>query len=126
MDDILITRSDLVRIAHTTKYSWTHFEVHDLGHPHYFLVIEFSYQHNHTILRQEKYALDILEKISLLSANYVPHQSTHAMIFWHTTSLVLKDIHHFTWIIGKLIYSTLTRPNNVYTIGLPGQFMHDP
>jgi len=57
---------DSVVLLETKKYLKHHFVTKDMGHPKYFLGIEVAHQKYSILLSQQKYALDLLEKVSLL------------------------------------------------------------
>ena len=62
VDDILLTGNDEAAISVTKAYLQTHFAIHDLKTPRYFLGIEFAYQSGKLALSQRKCALDLLQE----------------------------------------------------------------
>ena len=66
VDDILLTGSDIAGIQRTNDHLQKHFITKDMDRPKYFLGIEFTYTRDKMALSQRKYALDLLQKTSLL------------------------------------------------------------
>ena len=62
----MLTGSDSVRLLEAKKYLKRYFVTKDMGRPKYFLGIEVALQKHNTLLSQQKYVLDLLEKAGLL------------------------------------------------------------
>ena len=98
----------------------------DMGKPHYFLGIKFTYANGKMTLSQRKYVLDLLQETDLLGCKpeSTPIEQTPA--FWDTSSDLLKDPNQYRRLIGKLIYLTVTWHDISYAVSLLSQFIHKP
>lgn len=71
VDDLLVTGSSLKAILEFKREMQTNFEMSDLGLLTYYLGIEVVQGKNGIILKQDKYALRILEEAQMSSCNLV-------------------------------------------------------
>ena len=67
VDDIVITRNDITRIARLEKHLFRYFLTKDLGYLKYFLGIKVAQSIEGATISRRKYALDILEETNLKS-----------------------------------------------------------
>jgi hypothetical protein len=65
VDDIIVSSSSDQAIIALVKDLNNDFAIKDLGDLHYFLGIEVKKIQNSLLLTQEKYAMDILEKVGM-------------------------------------------------------------
>ena len=93
IDDILITRSNIVGITQVNAYLHRRLTIRDLGTPKYFLGIEFTYRLGKLILNRRKYVLDILTKVRLLGCNPLASPIDSKPKFWDSNSPLLADVH---------------------------------
>ena len=119
VDNILWTRNNEAGISTTKAHLQTHFAIHDLKTPRYFLGIEFSYQSGKLALSQRKYPLDFLQEIGLLGCKARPK-------FWDTVSPMMADANRYRHLLGKLIYLIVTHPDIIYFVSVLSQFMQEP
>jgi histone deacetylase 1/2 len=65
VDDIIVTSSSDAAIDILLKDLNVHFAIKDLGELHFFLVIEVTRSPRGLVLRQHKYATDLLERVGM-------------------------------------------------------------
>ena len=66
VDDILVTRREIVGITRVKGYLHQYLTIRDLGTPKYFLGIKVAYRLGKLVLNKWKYVLDILTEVGLL------------------------------------------------------------
>ena len=124
INDILITRSNIVGIAQVKACLHRHLTIWDLGTPKYFLGIEFPYRLKKLVLNQQKYVLDILAEVGLLGCNLQALPIYSKPNLWDSTSPIFVDVYVCHKIVRKFIYLTVTCPNITHTMGLLSMFKH--
>ena len=126
VDDILLTGNDEASISTTKAYLQTHFVIHDLKTPRYFLGIEFAYQSSKLALSQRKYALDLLQEMGLLGCKPATSPLEARPKFWDTNSPMMADANRYRCLLGKPIYLTVIYLDITYVVSVLSQFMHEP
>ncbi|XP_041002959.1 uncharacterized mitochondrial protein AtMg00810-like [Juglans microcarpa x Juglans regia] len=126
VDDILIVGNDISHIEVFKRLVSTHFKAKDLGFLKYFLRLEIARSHKGIFLNQRKYAPDILFDSGQLGARTIPFPIEQHLKLSTEDDDLLTDPCTYICLVGRLIYLTITRPDIVYTINIPSQFMHDP
>ena len=126
VDEILLTCNDEAAIFATKAYLQTHFAIHDLKTPRYFMGMEFAYQLSKLSLSKRKYALDLLQEMGLLGCKPATSPLEAQPKFWDTNSPMMADANRYRRLLGKLIYLTVTRPDITYAVSVLSQFMHEP
>jgi len=71
VDDIVITRNDIVEISQLKEHLCRHFQTKDLGSLKYFLGIEVAQSKDGVVISQRKYALDILQETGMIDCRPV-------------------------------------------------------
>ena len=71
VDDIVITSNNQDGIQKRKQHLFNHFQTKDLGKFKYFLRIEIAQSKSDVVMNQRKYALEILEKTSMLDCKPV-------------------------------------------------------
>jgi hypothetical protein len=109
------------------------FKLRDLGVAHYFLGIEIQPTSMDLMLRQHKYTLNILHRVSMSSCKLI---DTLASSSKHTlassskldmmTGGLFSDPTCFCQIVGVLQYLTFMRSNICYFVNKVCQFMYAP
>jgi histone deacetylase 1/2 len=74
VDDIIVSSSSDQAIVALVKELNKDFAIKDLGDLHYFLGIEVKKIQNSLLLTQEKYAMDILDKVGIRDCKPSPTQ----------------------------------------------------
>ncbi|KAL7583473.1 uncharacterized mitochondrial protein AtMg00810-like [Lactuca sativa] len=97
----------------------------DLGDLNYFLGIAVSRDNKGMLLSQQKYALEILEKVHML--NCKPARTpTEATAKLDNTGPHVSDPTLYRSLAGALQYLTFTRPDITYAVQKICLYMHDP
>ena len=93
---------------------------------HYFLGIEVNKISNGIILTQEKYANDLLKRVSMIDCKPVSASlSTSEKLTLHEGDLLgLNDASNYRSVVGALQYLTLTRPDIAFPVNKVCQFLH--
>ena len=92
----------------------------------YFIGIEFSRSRKVIFMSQMKYALDILQDIGLIGARLEKFPMEQNLKLLLIEGEKLNDPRKYRWLIGRLIYLIVTRPDIVYSVHILSQFMHEP
>ncbi|XP_019056176.1 PREDICTED: uncharacterized protein LOC109115946 [Nelumbo nucifera] len=108
VDDIVIARDDISRIAELKSFLATKFEIKDLGNLRYFLGVEVARSKRGIYISQRKYALDLLHELGVDDGD------------------VLLDKGVYQRLVGRLLNLCLTRPDISYFVSVVSQYMHKP
>ena len=102
------------------------FALKDLGDLHYFLGIEVKKIQGGLILRQERYATDILARCGMDKCKAIdtPLSSTEKLSAVEGDTLGPVDSTKYRSLVGALQYLTLTRPDISFAINKVYQFLH--
>ncbi|XP_062005862.1 uncharacterized mitochondrial protein AtMg00810-like [Rosa rugosa] len=125
VDDILITGNDPITISALKNFLNSRFRIKDLGDLKYFLGIEVSHSKNGIYISQRKYALEIISDAGLLGVAPVDTPMERGLKLSNKGDL-LKDASSYRRLVGRLIYLTITRPDNTYSVHVLSRFMHEP
>ena len=126
VDDLLVAGSSITMINEFKADMAAKFEMSDLGKLTYYLGIEVDQFDGGIALRQNRYALKILEESGMSECN-----ATHIpMEFNVKMSKALKeknvDEREYRRQIGCLRYLLHTRPDLSYSVGVLSRYMRDP
>ena len=125
VDDMIITGST-PSLVHTfiTRLS-NEFSMKDLGDLHYFLGVEVQANEKGLFLSQTKYALDLLQRASMIDAKPI---STPFVVGQHLSAegTLFSDPTLFRSLAGALQYLTITSPDLSFSVNSICQFMHAP
>lgn len=126
IDDIILTGNNpaaINEVVHGLSHS---FPIQDMGQLSYFLGIEITHQGKDILLSQQKYILELLDRVNLSKAHPMPTPiSTNANLALGD-SPPLDDPVQYQRIVGAFQYVTLSRPDITYAINKFCQFMHSP
>ena len=126
VDDLLVTGSNLEVIQCFKTEMATKFEMTDLGMLTYYLGIEVIQSAAGIVLKQERYAIKILEEAGMHESNaaQVPMDPSLKM----SKAIEEKDTNEkeFRRNIGCLRYLIHTRPDLAYSVGVLSRYMQQP
>jgi hypothetical protein len=107
------------------EYLAHQFVIKDLERLRYFLSIEIATSKKGIVMSQRKYALDILQKASMLGSkdDNIP-MDPMAHLFDGIAKLMDKKT--YRQLVGKLLSLTITRPDISLAIGKLSQFLSKP
>jgi len=126
VDDIVLASNDPHLCDEFKSYLHSCFSIKDLGPLKYFLGIEVARGPKGLFLSQCKYALEIVDECRLLSAkpSVFPMEENHKLSL--TTRPYLEVAGSYHWLVGRLIYLTITCPDLRYAVHILCQFMQAP
>jgi hypothetical protein len=126
VNDMIITRDDIVGICNLQQFLSQQFEMKDLGSLSYFLGLEVSSDQNGYYLSQAKYASDLFSRAGLTDCKIVDSPLEMNVKLRDTDGELLSDATLYRQLVGSLIYLTVTRPDLAYAVHLVSQFMTTP
>jgi histone deacetylase 1/2 len=128
VDDIIVTSSSNKAITSLLQDLSSTFALKDLGDLHYFLGIEVKRFNQGIVLTQEKYALDLLNRVGLKACKALPTPLSASEKLSVTEGELLgpEDGTRYRSIVGALQYLTLTRPDIAFSVNKVCQFLHAP
>jgi hypothetical protein len=118
MDDIVVASSSMKYTNALIRKLNQEFAIKDLGDLHYFLGIEDKRTKDALLMAQERYALDILQRVNMSSCRTVstPMASSEKLLVTDGTLLGPKDATQYQSVVGALQYLTLTRPDLSFVV----------
>jgi histone deacetylase 1/2 len=105
------------------------FSVKDPGVLHYFLGIEVSSPSlGSLVLRQRKYALDLLARAGMLKCSPMttPMSSSEGLCGADGDVLYPEEATRYRSLVGGLQYLTITRPDLSFVVNKVCQYLHEP
>jgi histone deacetylase 1/2 len=128
VDDIIVVSSCQEATQALLRKLLEELAFKDLGDLHYFLGIEVKKVDNGIIMTQEKYATDLLKRVSMLSCKPVSTQlsTSEKLSAYVGDPLGPNDITRYKSIVGALWYVTLTRPDISFSVNNVCQYLHAP
>jgi hypothetical protein len=114
IDDIVLTASSVALLQQIICALKWEFTMKDLGPLHHFLGVSVQHQTDGFFLTQRQFALDILERASIVDCKPVLMPvDTHAKVSAESGPLII-DLTHFRSLTGALQYLTFTHPDITY------------
>jgi histone deacetylase 1/2 len=128
VDDIIVTSSSAEAVTALLKDLRADFALKDLGELSYFLGIEVKPMQGGILLKQEKYAGDILERVGMkhCKSSPTPLAASENLSKEDGELLSSEDATKYRSIVGALQYITLTRPDLAFAVNKVCQFLHAP
>lgn len=126
VDDLLITGSNLDAIMEFKSEMSIKFEMTDLGKLTYYLGIEVLQLDGGIILRQERYALKILEEAGMSDCNAVHVPMDSGLKLSKAEAEEGINDKEFRRNIGCLRYLIHTQPDLAQSVGVLSRYMHEP
>lgn len=126
VDDLLVTGSSLELIEGFKQEMATKFEMSDLGMLTYYLGIEVCQGENGITLKQNRYALKILEETGMASCNptHIPMEMNSSLSKASDEKRVDEKAYRRS--IGCLRYLLHTRPDLSFSVGVLSRYMQEP
>jgi histone deacetylase 1/2 len=124
VDDIIVTSSSPEAVSALLKDLKAEFALKDLGELNYFLGIEVEPMKGGIIIKQEKYAGDILSRVGLRTCKSAPTPLSPMEKLSKEDGRLLssEDATKYRSIVGALQYLTLTRPDLAFVVNKVCQF----
>jgi histone deacetylase 1/2 len=128
VDDIIVTSSSPEAVSALLKDLKADFALKDLGELNYFLGIEVEPIKGGIIIKQEKYAGDILSRVGMKTCKSAPTPLSPMEKLSKEDGRLLspEDATKYRSIVGALQYLTLTRPDLAFAVNKVCQFLHAP
>jgi hypothetical protein len=129
VDDIIVLSSSATAIPQLIAQLGSSFSVKDLGVLHHFLGIEVSSPSSgRIVLRQRKYALELLSRASMLKCSPVttPMSSFERLCSVDGDVISSEEATHYHNLVGGLRYLTMTRPDLLFVVNKVCQYLHEP
>jgi hypothetical protein len=126
VDDLIITRDSDEDIFDLKKLLKQKFEMKDLGELRYFLSIEIIQSPKGIWLLQRQYALNKLSEYGMTGCKPISTPLEQNVKLNADEGDLVEDTIMYRYIVGSLIYMTITRPNLSYVVGVVNQFMQTP
>jgi histone deacetylase 1/2 len=128
VDDIIVTSSSQEVVTALLKDLRSEFALKDLGELSYFLGIQVTPIQGGILLKQEKYATDILARVGMTKCK----TSSTPLVVMEKLSreggdlLSSDDATRYMSVVGPLQYLTLTRPDLAFAVNKVCQYLHSP
>ena len=126
VDDIIITGDDMQGIQDLKHFLGCQFEMKDLGPLNYFLGIEVSSSTDGYYLTQAKYTSDLISRASITDSKIVDTPIEYNYRLNSHDGESLSDATIYKYLVGSLIYLTVSRPDISYAVHVVSQFMAAP
>ncbi|XP_059629524.1 uncharacterized mitochondrial protein AtMg00810-like [Cornus florida] len=126
VDDMVVTGNDPEEMKALKKYLSREFEMKDLGPLRYFLGIEVSQSNKGIFTSQRKYALDLLQEISMTACQPAETPVEEGLKLCVESNPVPANKGRYQRLVGRLMYLAYMRPDLAYALSIVSQFMHDP
>ena len=111
VDDMIITRDDLVGIRSLQHFLSQYFEMKDLGTLSYFLGLEVTSSFDGYYLSLAKYASDLLSKAGITNNKIVSTSLEYNAKLTPLDGEPISDATRYRQLVGSLIYLIVTRPD---------------
>jgi histone deacetylase 1/2 len=128
VDDIIVASSSQEAVDALLWDLEKDFAIKDLGDLHYFLGIQVERKDGELLMKQERYAREILKRVNMQLCKSVkmPLCTTEKLSITNGTRLGVEDSKRYRSIVGALQYLTLTRPDLSFAVNKVCQFLHSP
>ena len=123
VDDIVFASNNAQASKIFKTYLHVCFSIKDLGPLKYFLGIKVTRGSEGIFLCQRKYALRVQISVDCWGEKPVDFlvKENHKSVL--ATGRLLNDATRYRWLVGKLIYLTITRSELIYAVHILSQFM---
>lgn len=128
VDDIIVASPFAQAVTALLRSLEKEFALKDLGELHYFLGIEVKKASGNILLNQERYASEIVKRVSMENCKSVstPLSTVEKLSAYEGEKLGEKDATQYCSVVGALQYLTLTRPDISFSVNKVCQFLQNP
>lgn len=126
MDDMIITRNDEKGVANLRVEFSARFEMKDLGELSHFLGVEVKSMKDGIFLTQGGYAKKLVDKFGMKTSKKCSTPLDINTKIKSKEGSLLLDPRPFHALVGSLLYSTISRPNIVFSVNFISRFMQTP
>jgi histone deacetylase 1/2 len=128
VDDIIVTSSSSEAVTALLEDLRVEFALKDLGELSFFLGIEVVPIQGGIMLKQEKYAGDILTRVGMTKCKTSPAPLAGSEKLSKTAGDLLsdEDATRYRSVVGALQYLTITRPDLTFAVNKVCQYLHSP
>lgn len=126
VDDLLVTCSSYQTILDFKKEMSVKFEISDLGKLTYYLGIEVGQHEEGILLRQDRYAVKILEEAGMDACNLTSIPMDVNLKLSKSTQEKGINEQEYRRSIGCLRYLLHTRPDLSFSVGVLSRYMQEP
>ena len=126
VDDMIITGDDLSGIQKLKDFLSQQFEMKDLGHLNYFLGLEITHSTDGLYIIQAKYASELLSRAGLTDSKTIDTLVELNAHLTRTGGKPLSNPSLYRYLVGNLVYFTVTRPDISYAIHQVSQYLFAP
>jgi hypothetical protein len=123
---MLITSDNSDHISHVKKHLSKEFQMSDLGPLSYFLGIEVQQTPKGFYLSRSKYIQDLLDRSGLTDTRTVATPMDIYLQLRPKNGAPLADPTRYRYIVGSLVYLTITRPDIAHIVHILSQFVSTP
>ena len=125
VDDIIITRDDMVCISSLKSFLHDQFHTKDLGMLKYFLGVEVMRRKRGIFLSKRKYMLDLLSETRKMAAKSCQSPMAPSLHLIREGEL-FEDPKIYKRLVGKLNFLTITHLDIAYSVSVVSQYMSFP
>ena len=126
VDDILVISSEARSLDTLVAHLDAQFKLKDLGDLDYFLGIQVHHVGTGFLLSQKKYALDLLTRVNMHTANGIASPMASSAQLSAYGGPEVDDPQLYRSIVGALQYLTITRHELSFAVNKVCQFMQQP
>jgi len=126
VDDIIIASNNDAVVDILKSQMKSFFKLRDLGELKYFLGLEIVRSDKGIHISQRKYALDLLDETGQLGCKPSSIPMDPSMVFAHDSGGDFVEVGPYRWLIGRLMYLNITRPDITFAVNKLAQFSVAP
>ncbi|KAL3569193.1 hypothetical protein D5086_029083 [Populus alba] len=126
VDDIIVASNNSAEVSGFITLLNDRFKLKDLGQLKYFLGLEIACSALGISVCQRKYALEVLEDIGMLASKPVQFPMEPNVKLSKDSEQFLDNPTAYRWLVGRLLYLTISRPDISFAVQVLSQFMDKP
>ncbi|KAH9698541.1 protein kinase domain-containing protein [Citrus sinensis] len=124
VDDIILTRDDIVEMSRLKQNLAKEFEIKDLGQLKYFLGMEVARSKKGIVVSQRKYILDLLKETGMSGCKPSDTPIEANSKLGEVKNGFPVDNGRYQRLVGRLIYLSHTRPDIAFAVNMRGIDMY--